>query len=67
MNYAPYRQADSILIDDKRIRIIRARKRFPYEERFSKLELLNLRERELNGNMREANGIMIGIKNTNST
>ena len=44
MNNAPYREADRILIDgkDKRIRIIRARKQFPYEERFSRLELLSI-------------------------
>ena len=43
MNDAPYREADSILVDgkDKRVRIIRARKQFPYEERFSRLELLS--------------------------
>lgn len=69
MNYGPYREVDSILTDDsdKRIRITRARKQFPYEERFSRLELLSLRARELNRNMTEANGIMIGMKNVNST
>lgn len=69
MNYAPYREVDGVWIDgkDKRIRLIRARKQFPYEERFSGLEFLCLRKRELHGNTTETNGIVIGIKNMNST
>ena len=69
MNSALYREVDSIWIDDKdkEIRIIRAEKQFPSEERFSRLELLSFSNRELNGNTTEANGITIGIKNMNST
>lgn len=40
------RSRDSISIDDqdKRVKIIRAKKKFPYEERFSSLDFLSLRE-----------------------
>lgn len=40
------KQRESISIDDqdKRVKIIRAKKKFPYEERFSSLDFLSLRE-----------------------